>query len=105
MRKNSKYQKIVEAAKIADDSIVFFWQKMIDLDEQQQHFLRVNDQEGFKDTENQKGRMIWRIQWEEDNIKKLEDKKELIKEEKNKVVISQKYEEAAKLRDEEKNVN
>lgn len=40
-----------------------------------------------------------------DNIKKLEDKKELIKEEKNKVVISQKYEEAAKLRDEEKNVN
>ena len=74
MRKNSKYQKIVEAAKIADDSIVFFWQKMIDLDEQQQHFLRVNDQEGFKDTENQKGRMIWRIQWEEDNIKKLEKK-------------------------------
>ena len=61
MRKNSKYQEIVEAAKIADDSIVFFWQKMIDLDEQQQHFLRVNDQEGFKNTEKQKFKMIWSI--------------------------------------------
>ena len=74
MRKNSKYQEIVEAAKIADDSIVFFWEKMIDLDEQQQHFLRVNDQEGFKNTERQKFKMIWRIEWEEDNIKKLEKK-------------------------------
>ena len=74
MRKNSKYQKIVEAAKIADDSIVFFWQKMIDLDEQQQHFLRINDQEGFKKIEKQKFKMIWRIEWEEDEIKKLEKK-------------------------------
>ena len=74
MRKNSKYQEIVEAAKIADDSIVFFWQKMIDLEEQQQHFLRVNDQEGFKKIEKQKFKMIWRIEWEEDEIKKLEKK-------------------------------
>ncbi len=74
MRKNSKYQEIVEAAKIADDSIAFFWEKMVDLDEQQQHFLRVNDQEGFKNTERQKFKMIWRIEWEEDNIKKLEKK-------------------------------
>ncbi|HBY69646.1 MAG TPA: hypothetical protein DEG69_19020 [Flavobacteriaceae bacterium] len=74
MRKNSKYQKIVEAAKIADDSIVFFWQKMIDLDEQQQHFLRINDQEGFKKIEKQKFKMIWRIEWEEDELKKLEKK-------------------------------
>ena len=74
MRKNSKYQEIVEAAKIADDSIVFFWQKMIDLEEQQQHFLRVNDQEGFEDIEKQKFKMIWRIEWEEDEIKKLEKK-------------------------------
>ncbi len=74
MRKNSKYQKIVEAAKIADDSIVFFWQKMIDLEEQQQHFLRINDHEGFKNIEKQKFKMIWRIEWEEDNIKKLEKK-------------------------------
>ena len=74
MRKNSKYQKIVEAAKIADDSIVFFWQKVIDLEEQQQHFLRVNDQEGFKKIEKQKFKMIWRIEWEEDEIKKLEKK-------------------------------
>ena len=71
MRKNSKYQKIVEAAKIADDSIVFFWQKMIDLEEQQQHFLRINDHEGFKNIEKQKFKMIWRIEWEEDNIKKI----------------------------------
>ena len=74
MRKNSKYQEIVEAAKIADDSIVFFWQKVIDLEEQQQHFLRVNDQEGFKRIEKQKFKMIWRIEWEEDEIKKLEKK-------------------------------
>ena len=74
MRKNSKYQKIVEAAKIADDSIVFFWQKVIDLEEQQQHFLRVNDHEGFKNVEKQKFKMIWRIEWEEDEIKKLEKK-------------------------------
>ena len=40
-----------------------------------------------------------------ENIKKLEQKKNDIIEAKNKVVISQKYEEAAKLRDEEKNVN
>lgn len=74
MRKNSKYQEIVEAAKIADDSIVFFWQKVIDLEEQQQHFLRVNDHEGFENTEKQKFKMIWRIEWEEDEIKKLEKK-------------------------------
>ena len=74
MRKNSKYQEIVEAAKIADDSIVFFWQKVIDLEEQQQHFLRVNDQEGFEKIEKQKFKMIWRIEWEEDEIKKLEKK-------------------------------
>ena len=74
MRKNSKYQEIVEAAKIADDSIVFFWQKVIDLEEQQQHFLRINDQEGFKNIEKQKFKIIWRIEWEEDEIKKLEKK-------------------------------
>ncbi len=74
MRKNSKYQEIVEAAKIADDSIVFFWQKMIDLEEQQQHFLRVNDQEGFENIEKQKFKMIWRIEWEEDQLKELEKK-------------------------------
>lgn len=74
MRKNFKYQEIVEAAKIADDSIVFFWQKVIDLEEQQQHFLRVNDHEGFKNIEKQKFKMIWRIEWEEDNIKELEKK-------------------------------
>ena len=74
MRKNSKYQEIVEAAKIADDSIVFFWQKMIDLEEQQQHFLRINDQEGFENIEKQKFKIIWRIEWEEDEIKKLEKK-------------------------------
>ena len=74
MRKNSKYQEIVEAAKIADDSIVFFWQKMIDLEEQQQHFLRVNDHEGFENAEKQKFKIIWRIEWEEDEIKKLEKK-------------------------------
>ena len=74
MRKNSKYQEIVEAAKIADDSIVFFWQKVIDLEEQQQHFLRVNDQEGFEKIEKQKFKMIWRIEWEEDQLKELEKK-------------------------------
>ena len=75
MRKKSKlYQEIVEAAKIADDSIVFFWQKMIDLEEQQQHFLRVNDQEGFENAEKQKFKIIWRIEWEEDQLKKLEKK-------------------------------
>ena len=74
MRKNSKYQEIVEAAKIADDSIVFFWEKMVDLDEQQQYFLRVNDQEGFEKIEKQKFKIIWRIEWEEDELKKLEKK-------------------------------
>ena len=75
MRKKSKlYQEIVEAAKTADDSIVFFWQKVIDLEEQQQHFLRVNDHESFENVEKQKFKMIWRIEWEEDEIKKLEKK-------------------------------
>jgi ATP-dependent Clp protease ATP-binding subunit ClpC len=40
-----------------------------------------------------------------ENIKKLEEEKELIKKRKFEVVSKQKYEEAAKLRDEEKNVN
>ena len=47
---------------------------MIDLEEQQQHFLRVNDQEGFKNAEKQKFKIIWRIEWEEDQLKKLEKK-------------------------------
>lgn len=75
MRKKSKlYQEIVDAAKIADDSIVFFWQKMIDLDEEQQDALRNNDTERFNKTEKSKGRLLWRIQWEEDEIKNLEKK-------------------------------
>lgn len=75
MRKKSKlYQEIVDAAKIADDSIVFFWQKMIDLDEEQQDALRNNDTERFNKTEKAKGRLLWRIQWEEDEIKNLEKK-------------------------------
>ena len=40
-----------------------------------------------------------------ENIKKLEEKKEAIKNEKFDVVSKQRYEEAARLRDEEKNVN
>ena len=40
-----------------------------------------------------------------ENIKKLEEKKEQIKKEKFDVVSKQRYEEAARLRDEEKNVN
>lgn len=40
-----------------------------------------------------------------ENIKKLEERKEAIKSEKFDVVAKQKYEEAARLRDEEKNVN
>ena len=74
MRKNSKYQKIIEAAKLADDSMSFLWQKMIDLDEEQQDALRSNDGERFKKTEKAKGKLLWRIQWEEDEIKKLEKK-------------------------------
>ena len=74
MRKNSKYQKIIEAAKLADDSMSFLWQKMIDLDEEQQDALRNNDGERFKKTEKAKGKLLWRIQWEEDEIKKLEKK-------------------------------
>jgi hypothetical protein len=75
VRKKSKlYQEIVDAAKIADDSIVFFWQKMIDLDEEQQDALRNNDTERFNKTEKSKGRLLWRIQWEEDEIKNLEKK-------------------------------
>ena len=59
MRKNSKYQKIVEAAKIADDSIVFFWQKMIDLDEEQQSAIRNNEGERFQKAEKAKNRLLW----------------------------------------------
>ena len=75
MRKKSKlYQEIVEAAKTADDSIVFFWQKMIDLDEDQQCALRENDSERFKKAEKAKTRLLWRIEWEENQIKNLEKK-------------------------------
>ena len=75
MRKKSKlYQEIVEAARIADDSIVFFWQKMIDLDEEQQDAIRNNDTERFNKAEKAKSRLLWRIQWEEDEVKNLEKK-------------------------------
>tara|TARA_A100001015_G_C14959023_1_gene700025 strand:+ start:1352 stop:1594 length:243 start_codon:yes stop_codon:yes gene_type:complete len=75
VRKKSKlYQEIVEAAKIADDSIVFFWQKMIDLDEEQQDALRNNDNERFKKAEKAKNKLLWRIEWEENEIKNLEKK-------------------------------
>lgn len=75
MRKKSKlYQEIVEAARIADDSIVFFWQKMIDLDEEQQDAIRNNDTERFDKAEKAKNRLLWRIQWEEDEVKNLEKK-------------------------------
>ena len=75
MRKKSKlYQEIVEAAKIADDSIVFFWQKMIDLDEEQQNALRNNDGERFEKAEKAKTKLLWRIEWEENEIKNLEKK-------------------------------
>ena len=74
MRKNSKYQKIIEAAKLADDSMSFLWQKMIDLDEEQQDALRNNDGERFKKTERAKGRLLLRIQWEENELKNLEKK-------------------------------
>ena len=75
MRKKSKlYQEIVEAAKTADDSIVFFWQKMIDLEEEQQYALRENDSERFKKAEKAKARLLWRIEWEENQIKNLEKK-------------------------------
>ena len=75
MRKKSKlYQEIVEAARIADDSIVFFWQKMIDLDEEQQDAIRNNDTERFNKAEKAKNRLLWRIQWEEDEVKNLEKK-------------------------------
>jgi hypothetical protein len=75
VRKKSKlYQEIVEAARIADDSIVFFWQKMIDLDEEQQDAIRNNDTERFDKAEKAKNRLLWRIQWEEDEVKNLEKK-------------------------------
>tara|TARA_A100001201_G_C3990735_1_gene171507 strand:+ start:293 stop:535 length:243 start_codon:yes stop_codon:yes gene_type:complete len=75
VRKKSKlYQEIVEAAKTADDSIVFFWQKMIDLEEEQQYALRENDSERFKKAEKAKARLLWRIEWEENQIKNLEKK-------------------------------
>ena len=75
MRRKSKlYQEIVEAAKTADDSIVFFWQKMIDLEEEQQYALRENDSERFKKAEKAKARLLWRIEWEENQIKNLEKK-------------------------------
>ena len=75
MRKKSKlYQEIVDAAKTADDSIVFFWQKIIDLDEEQQNALRNNDGERFEKAEKAKARLLWRIEWEENEIKNLEKK-------------------------------
>tara|TARA_R100001082_G_C4233658_1_gene104326 strand:- start:229 stop:468 length:240 start_codon:yes stop_codon:yes gene_type:complete len=74
VRKNSKYQQIIEAAKLADDSMSFLWQKMIDLDEEQQDALRKNDGERFKKTEKAKGKLLWRIQWEENELKNLEKK-------------------------------
>ena len=64
----------MEAAKTADDSIVFFWQKMIDLDEEQQNALRNNDGERFEKAEKAKTRLLWRIEWEENEIKNLEKK-------------------------------
>ena len=75
MRKKSKlYQEIVEAAKTADDSIVFFWQKMIDLDEEQQNALRNNDGERFEKRKKQKFKIIWRIEWEENRNQKFRKK-------------------------------
>ena len=75
MRKKSKlYQEIVEAAKIADNSIVFFWEKMLDIEEAQQEHLRSNDHERFIESAKQKAMLIERITWEENQIKLLENK-------------------------------
>lgn len=75
MRKKSKlYQEIVEAAKIADNSIVFFWEKMLDIEEAQQEHLRNNDHERFIESAKQKAMLIERITWEENQIKLLENK-------------------------------
>ncbi len=75
MRKKSKlYQEIVESAKIADNSIVFFWEKMLDIEEAQQEHLRSNDHERFIEAAKQKAMLIERITWEENQIKLLENK-------------------------------
>jgi hypothetical protein len=75
VRKKSKlYQEIVESAKIADNSIVFFWEKMLDIEEAQQEHLRSNDHERFIEAAKQKAMLIERITWEENQIKLLENK-------------------------------
>ncbi len=75
MRKKAKlYQEIVESAKMADNSIVFFWEKMLDIEEAQQEHLRSNDHERFIEAAKQKAMLIERITWEENQIKLLENK-------------------------------
>jgi len=47
---------------------------LIDLDEEQQNALRNNDGERFEKAEKAKTRLLWRIEWEENEIKNLEKK-------------------------------
>mgnify|MGYP003387432645 FL=1 len=55
MRKKSKlYREIIDAAKIADESIVFFWERVLDIEEKMQELLRRNDKKAFKNAEKER---------------------------------------------------
>lgn len=75
MRKKSKlYREIIDAAKIADESIVFFWERVLDTEEKMQELLRRNDKKAFKNAEKERETLINRIDWEDSQLRALEKK-------------------------------
>ena len=75
MRKKSKlYREIIDAAKIADESIVFFWERVLDIEEKMQELLRRNDKKAFKNAEKERETLINRIDWEDSQLRALEKK-------------------------------
>ena len=75
MNKDSNiYFKMIEAAKIADDSVVWYWEKMLDLDSLKTESLRKNDNKKFENLSKQQESLIQKISWEERYVKKLNKK-------------------------------
>ena len=68
------YIKVIEAAKIADESIVWYWDKIIDLDELKTEAMRENDILKIQKADKDQKSLIEKITWEEREVKKLDKK-------------------------------
>ena len=75
MQENSKkYLEVIEAAKLADESVVWYWERVVDLDEIKTEAIRENDIEKFEQAQERQENLIKKITWEEKEVLKLNKK-------------------------------